>query len=1671
VLQRGQNDNQKDNQTEQESAKDVQLKTSPFGASPLKADPFVRQTVFGQAKLNIGKANDKYEVEADRVADKVVSKNNAPAPPVQKKDAGGPKESEGAKEEDVQMKSAPEQETEIQEKPISDSITKGIQLKPIAPTEDAEVQKMEAEPEGEAEVQTKLDASTEAPENIQKAEAPAEESDLQKTAIQTKCSSCGKEESPEKLNIQQKCASCEGEEKSVQKMDAELEGEAEVQTKLDASTEAPENIQKAEAPAEESDLQKTAIQTKCSSCGKTESAEKLNVQQKCSSCEGEEKSVQKMETPDEKSEVQTKSDRASNSGADVESSLKSSKGKGSAMDDNTRSSMESGFGADFSGVRIHTDSNAVQMNKSLGSQAFANGSDVYFNEGKYNPSSNSGQHLLAHELTHTVQQGASPKAVQQKADEVQRQESSTESEQKEDKIQANSIQKKDDPCAPPKDPEPVEKGKYNKITKAQNCNTCYTTPIKPSENEPEPEGDEKKKDVEAKAAKSADERQKAAPNNRDDSQVNTTEEPAPGTDPKKICEEREAKQQAKEKAKGKGAGALLKGAANAAKEGGEAGAKGKKGKKKNLSLSDLADQKSKEKREPLVPKGALASKPLVIEKNRNAGQANAAGAQALAIKNQILGLGSQNVYFKPNENGSSNDVDQLASSFIKTRSEKAAETIQQGHASILGVKELTSKKKKVLQAEFNSKRQKSKAFFGIKRFQATLQTTQSKLSLHKQYLQTVAQIQMKALIDSMFLRMKFQKDSERIAIENKKYGTSVDAKFKKSHAQHISKGNEYGLKSYNLGKTMSQEYKHANNPGACAYDKNKVKKGDADGFWDGYLTINRYEARAESALETGKQYQEGMQTQSRDVADKLDCQKPKRMMLADGVMELSTNNLKCAMDDGLDAIDLRKTEALENASAAKEEYLKNLDATLSLTLADLNEKDEVQDAMLSDYGVRQIIALENTSNKIMAGLMQGLSSQAEQLLAQIQEYAASFPLRDAPDRPTFEAEMLQFTNDFDASQLTVASAVSEIVGQAKGAIDEADGKAKNAVKSVYDSGIEQGTAFFDTFTQLNDGITKNLTEFFTQHLTTTIAGLQADYDGTVVRMDVVVEHALATFTGLLADLDATLKNSLDGLVEGMEKSVEEKTLRAEICNQAEMAADEVSPWWVDVAMVLLYIIVIVVVIVLTVVTAGAFAAVGAFFFGAGTALAATTALVLAGAAMGALSGFLIKVGTNIIQKGSKGELTWEGAFEGAGKEALIGLIAGGIGGFAGPFIGTFASKIAPLGKYGVIALREGVEFAFDVVGAIVGDVVVHGEVTSWTSVFTGAFVSRGVNLGTSKFKLGPKVEKLIPDKIKINKDALKGQFEFDTFRVKGEVPAGGKVETGGVKTDTDTKVKTDTDTKVKSEGGAEWKTPPRTAGEIQAKNAGHGEAPPGHQWVKGKNGPYIRRQAGYDGPKMKLDAEGGFKTVEAGNYPTKTKKVGDEVDLETTRTKNDLTPDEFDLEMNAVNSRLPGKKVDFEHEGIRYKEEVELPNGHKWRRRDDGGWCRFSKRKCYPLGKTGKLNEPYWEPRRTLSPDDHGLKSHARKHSDLSPKEYFKRGLDNITHGHSVNGSGKYKGSKYYFRKVGDNLYSMTITNKKGGITSIDTWMKNGNLGKDEILKGLKSSGATPKKDFWNYFE
>ncbi len=85
-------------------------------------------------------------------------------------------------------------------------------------------------------------------------------------------------------------------------------------------------------------------------------------------------------------------------------------GGGSPLDSPTRGFMEDRLGADFSDVRIHTGAKADQSARSINAQAYTVGSDVVFQSGKYAPDTDPGRHMLAHELTHVVQQRSGPVA-------------------------------------------------------------------------------------------------------------------------------------------------------------------------------------------------------------------------------------------------------------------------------------------------------------------------------------------------------------------------------------------------------------------------------------------------------------------------------------------------------------------------------------------------------------------------------------------------------------------------------------------------------------------------------------------------------------------------------------------------------------------------------------------------------------------------------------------------------------------------------------------------------------------------------------------------------------------------------------------------------------------------------------------------------------------------------------------------------------------------------------------------------------------------------------------------------------------------------------------------------------------------------------------------------------
>jgi phage-related protein len=137
------------------------------------------------------------------------------------------------------------------------------------------------------------------------------------------------------------------------------------------------------------------------------------VQRECA-CGGTCSACQQKGVEEEESQLlQRQVSGAGAAGGVVDAGVIPSDSAGQPLDRGTREFMEPRLGSNFSDVRVHTDTRAAQSSDALAADAYTSGRDIYFAAGKYAPSTREGQHLLAHELTHTVQQenGAMPAAA------------------------------------------------------------------------------------------------------------------------------------------------------------------------------------------------------------------------------------------------------------------------------------------------------------------------------------------------------------------------------------------------------------------------------------------------------------------------------------------------------------------------------------------------------------------------------------------------------------------------------------------------------------------------------------------------------------------------------------------------------------------------------------------------------------------------------------------------------------------------------------------------------------------------------------------------------------------------------------------------------------------------------------------------------------------------------------------------------------------------------------------------------------------------------------------------------------------------------------------------------------------------------------------------------------
>jgi hypothetical protein len=103
-------------------------------------------------------------------------------------------------------------------------------------------------------------------------------------------------------------------------------------------------------------------------------------------------------------QIQRRADRGTDAAPDLEASIQQARANGQPLAESIRMPMEQAFGRGLDDVMIHADDRSDHLSRAVEARAFTTGHDIFFRRGEYNPGSRVGQELIAHELTHVVQQ-------------------------------------------------------------------------------------------------------------------------------------------------------------------------------------------------------------------------------------------------------------------------------------------------------------------------------------------------------------------------------------------------------------------------------------------------------------------------------------------------------------------------------------------------------------------------------------------------------------------------------------------------------------------------------------------------------------------------------------------------------------------------------------------------------------------------------------------------------------------------------------------------------------------------------------------------------------------------------------------------------------------------------------------------------------------------------------------------------------------------------------------------------------------------------------------------------------------------------------------------------------------------------------------------------------------
>ena len=1020
--------------------------------------------------------------------------------------------------------------------------------------------------------------------------------------------------------IQAKCSECEKQEK-------EEQNHSSIQTKLTVGAPGDKYEQEADSMAAKvMRMPDSAIQQPIQRQTEEET-EAVQMQPLVNSItplvqrkSGEEEEIQM------KSGAKRASDGSSQASSSIESRLASSQGGGSPLPDDVLRFMEPRFGADFSSVRVHTDSNAVQMNKELGAQAFARGSDIYFGAGK-SPGKNE---LTAHELTHTVQQGGASQAKpDQKSTgkDKDNKDKSTQTEVATENPKVKNEGSKEDKKTPENPKVKNEGSKEDKKTPTDAGTKTAVKDARKAVAEVTQKGTASKqataektptaKDATAKAKTSPDKTATPKKAATDEGKIESNEIAEVNAQQEEVAvQQEEAKTAVNET--NVGMKASVSGAEQMANTG--------------INFASVPAKPmfatTEEGISALQPEEVLgtAGNNLVLYQTDNPEKSLAAKEAGIAVH-------------KIPEDKAANTRDQqrlqaeaAISKFVASGGQRTAKIAALGTTIEPRIQTATAQAKASVEAAIAQNQAAITNAIAQARTKATNQAQAAKSQITGQHTTAVAAIQASTTAGRQRLQTEYQATIAQLTQIETSMAARIATPFNKAAQDFRAAGAKVGQEALQIGQTFQNQYAKESPPEAGNAVTEFLESFDRETY-----VTNWRQAKMDAARDLAANYNSGLIQDANDKANQLAGNQPPVLQGMQDLVAATRTSLQTKHNAALQEFNQSEQQAIQTANTTRDSQLQSIDQNLQATLASLQQMQATQLSQVKTTGQQQKLGIDRNAKQVTAALQQGVNQAGQNLQGAFQQFCTQAQGIKTPNIQVINSVIGEAQTQLDSLTAATQTELENGIGNSAGGIIQQTQQTLGSLNTLGQQAAASANNLAEEFTTSMGQEVQSATQAFAQLKSGHTTAVNASADKTVGEFKQMSADVGQKLEGVINNLNQKLGESAGQVETGLRGSL--ANLRSEIPTKADEAAKKVQPAWKGVLKVVIDI-------VITVAVTVAIAALAAS--GVGLLAAIGLAALIGGA------GALVKQGANDLIDGEMS--SWQTYAQAAGIGAATGVL-------------------------------------------------------------------------------------------------------------------------------------------------------------------------------------------------------------------------------------------------------------------------------------------------------------------------------------------------------------------------------------------------------------------------------